>query len=318
MKTLNWGIIGAGRIAHQFASDMAVVSNCNFYAVAARDKKRAVEFAEQYDAKVAYGDYESLYNDDKIDVVYIATPHNFHFEQAKAAMLAGKSVLCEKPITVSVEESHLLFEIAEQQQVYLIEGMWTYFLPAIIQAKKWLKAGRIGTLLQVKADFGYPLVYAPDSREYSTVLAGGCVFDMGIYPIALAHLFTEQSPESIYVSSHLAPNGVEDEANFIFNYSEMTAVLGTSFRSKLQNSAYIIGDKGYITIPDFWRASECHLYELDDHKDSFADCRSTIGFSYEIEAIANDILVGKLVSDIVTPEMSRLFQQHIAWVKTYI
>lgn len=318
MKKLNWGIIGAGRIAHQFAADMATVANSQLYAVAARDKTRAQAFAEQYQADVAYGDYQQLFNDDNVDAVYIATPHNFHFEQAKAAMLAGKSVLCEKPITVSQQESAALFQIAKEQQVYLIEGMWTYFLPAIKQAKQWVDEGRIGKLLHVKADFGYPQVYTPDSREYSAKLAGGCVFDMGIYPIALAHLFTQHSPESIYVTGSVAPNCVEDDVSFIFNYPQMTATLGTSFKCKLQNWAYIIGDKGYIAIPDFWRASECHLYQLEEKVASYNDERTTLGFDYEINAVSDDILSGRLTSDIVTPDSSNTFQQLINQVKSYI
>ncbi|WP_394494794.1 Gfo/Idh/MocA family protein [Shewanella sp. ENK2] len=318
MKKLNWGIIGAGRIAHQFAADMVTVANSQLYAVAARDETRAQAFAEQHQADVAYGDYQQLFNDDNVDAVYIATPHNLHFEQAKAAMLAGKSVLCEKPITVSQQESEALFQIAKEQQVYLIEGMWTYFLPAIKQALQWVEEGKIGKLLHVKADFGYPQVYSPDAREFDADLAGGCVFEMGIYPIAIAQLFSSLTPDSIYATASFAPNGVEDDVSFIINYPDMTATLGTSFKCKLQNWAYIIGDKGYIAIPDFWRASQCYLYELDTQVASFNDQRTTIGFDYEINAVSDDILSGRLTSDIVTPNSSNTFQQLINQVKSYI
>lgn len=318
MKQVNWGIIGAGRIAHQFAADMSFVSNSRLHAIAARDIERAIEFASQHNITHAYGDYDRLFNDEKVDAIYIATPHNFHFEQAKAAILAGKAVLCEKPITISVVEAQTLYDLAEEKQVYLLEGMWTYFLPAIQQAKRWVKQGRIGNLMHIKADFGYPQAYQPNSREYAKSLAGGCIFDMGVYPIALTQLFIPETPKSGFVTSHLAPNGVESDASFIFEYDQVTATLATSFRCKLQNWAYIIGDKGYIAIPDFWRASACHLYHGDELVAEFDDNRTSIGFNYEIEAAASDILAGRLTSDVVTKEMSLAFQARMAWVKSQI
>ncbi|MEZ9234324.1 Gfo/Idh/MocA family protein [Shewanella sp. 10N.286.52.A9] len=318
MKQVSWGIIGAGRIAHQFAADMSYVDNSRLYAIAARDSKRAEAFKTQYDICQSYGDYDSLFNDENVDAIYIATPHNFHFEQAKAAILAGKAVLCEKPITISTEEAKVLYQLAKQKKVYLLEGMWTYFLPAIQQAKEWVKEGHIGNLMHIKADFGYPQAYEPNSREYAKELAGGCVYDMGVYPIAITQLFINETPISGFVTSHLAPNGIENDAAFIFEYENVTATLATSFRCKLQNWAYIIGDKGYIAIPGFWRASQCFLYQGDELISEFNDKRKSIGFNFEIEAAANDILAGKLSSNIVTEQISLAFQARMEWIKSQI
>ncbi|WP_139326785.1 hypothetical protein [Shewanella sp. UCD-KL21] len=126
-----------------------------------------------------------------------------------------------------------------------------------------------------------------------------------------------QEPKSMFVNSHLAANGVEDDASLIFKYEQVTATLGTSFRCKLPNWAYIIGD-GYIAIPDFWRASECHLYQLDEKVAQFDDKRKTIGFNYEIEAVAADILEGKLGSSTVTSANSLIFQKYIEAIRAKI
>ncbi|NKF51404.1 Gfo/Idh/MocA family oxidoreductase [Shewanella sp. WXL01] len=312
MKQLNWGIIGAGRIAQQFAADIALVDNAHLYAIAARELSRAQAFAADYQAEQAYGSYEQLLDDPKLDAVYIATPHNLHFEQAKAAILAGKSVLCEKPFTISPLEAQTLFELAQREQVYLMEGMWTYFLPAIQKAKAWVEQGRIGKLRHIKADFGYPIEYHPRRREYDVNLAGGALFEMGIYPIALTHLFCKQAPQSLQVDSTLAQNGVEDDVCSLQRFGDVKAMLGTSFKCRLGNKAYLIGEQGYIVIPDFFRASECALYQIDECLEEFSAPHQGHGFEYEIAAVTDEILQGKLTCAVVTPEDTLAFQQRIA------
>jgi predicted dehydrogenase len=181
MKKINWGIVGCGRIAAQFCEDLAHTNNGVVYAVAARNGDDATAFASKYGAANAYEGYQALFDDKNVDVVYIATPHNFHFKNASDAIKAGKHVLCEKPITVSAEECKQLSLLAKKHDVFLMEAMWTYFLPAIQKAKQWVEQGRIGTIKHVKADFGYPVPFNPDGREYNLDLAGGCLLDMGIY-----------------------------------------------------------------------------------------------------------------------------------------
>lgn len=122
-----------------------------------------------------------LFDDPDVDIVYIATPYNFHVDNVRDAFNVGKSVLCEKPIAISSKESKQLIDLANHKQLFLMEAMWTYFLPAIIKAKQWVKEGRIGKIKHIKADFGYPMPYQLESREYRTDLTSGCLLDMGIY-----------------------------------------------------------------------------------------------------------------------------------------
>lgn len=318
-KKIRWGILGTGRIAHQFAQDMAHVDNGELIAAASREQATATAFANQYAIPKAHASYLALVEDPDIDAVYVATPHTLHYQNCLDAMRAGKAVLCEKPLTTTSAECESLLETARRTNIYLMEGMWTYFLPAIRMARQWVAAGRIGAIKHIKADFGYPLLpYDPQRREYNASLAGGSLLEMGIYPIALAWLFLERDPQEIKVVARKAANGVEDDVAMIFNYDNCVASLATSFRCKLQNWAYIIGEEGYIAIPDFWRASQCRLYRLDECIDHFDDGRQSLGFNYEIVAVGNDLLSEKRQSDVVTWDSSLRFQRHIERVKTLL
>ncbi|MGB0134903.1 Gfo/Idh/MocA family protein [Dokdonella sp.] len=303
-RKVRWGVVGAGRIAHQFAADFSHVNNAELVAVAARDETRAREFARQWSIPSAYSGYQPLYEAADVDAIYIATPHTLHLEQATAALRAGKAVLCEKPITVSAEECRQLIAEAARQQRYLAEAMWTLFLPAIRQAKAWVAEGRIGTLTQVSADLGYPMPYSPKGREYDPVLGGGALLDMGIYPITMALQFFPDDPQSMHSAAHYAENGVEDHVSMLWNFGSASATLSTSFRSKLPNTASIIGTEGHIRIPDFWRARECSLFRLDDRIDQFYDGRKGSGFEFEIQSVSEDIAAGCLSSALVPTQAS--------------
>lgn len=317
MKNIRWGILSTARIAHQFAEDLAYVENGELAAVASRSENTAADFAARHHIDTAYSSYEQLYNDPDIDAIYVATPHSLHLENTTSALRAGKAVLCEKPLTISVAEVDTLMNVVAETSGYLMEGMWTWFLPAIRRALGWFEAGEIGQLCHIKSDFGYPMLpYSADRREYNAELGGGVVAEMGIYPIAMAYLFTRSDPVSIDVVSRRAPNRVEDDVVAIFNYKDYAATLSMSFRCKLPNRTYIIGDEGHIVIPDFWCARESHLYRVDEHIDSFVDDRESRGFNYEATAVGNDLLQGRRESAVVPLAVSRSFQRHIAAIKT--
>jgi predicted dehydrogenase len=311
MKKVRWGIVGAGRISRQFCTDMHFTANSEVIAVASRDIDRANAFAAHYDIARAYGNYQALFADSDVEAVYIATPHNCHFPQAREALLAGKHVLVEKPIAISSRQCRELGAIAREQQLFLMEAMWTWFLPAVRKALHWAQAGRIGNIQHIKADFGYPIPYSEDQREYDARLNGGCLLEMGIYPLALAFLFLGRLPEKTAVFHHLAANGVEDDVTLLARYGEQTASLATSFRAKLPNMAFIIGDQGQIQIPDFWRAESCRLLHLDTEVDAFHDRRRGQGFEFQIEAAGHGILNGEMESAIMPLEASFKLQQQM-------
>jgi predicted dehydrogenase len=316
---VRWGIIGAGRIAHQFAQDFDYVPHGRIVAVASRSGA-ADGFAAQYGIPRAYRAYRDLLDDPDVDAVYIATPHTLHFRNAADAIAAGKHVLCEKPFTVDAREARTLFRAAEQSSVFVMEAMWTWFLPAIRMALDWVQQGRIGRVRQIKADFGYPqLPFDPQRREYNAELGGGCLLDMGIYPIALALLFLQRDPDRMQVIARKAPNGVEDDVQVLFDYGDnedgCSATLATSFRSKLQNWAYIIGEESYIAIPDFWRARECRLFHLDECVERYDDGRSSLGFDYETNAAIADIRAGRQQNSLMTWSSTVRLQEHMERVR---
>ncbi len=314
---IRWGIIGAGHIARTFAADIDYAPHATLAAVASRELNRAQAFADDFSIPTAYGSYDDILADPTIDAIYIATPHSHHKQQSIDALRAGKHVLCEKPATVTPDELEEVIAVAMQEQRYFMEGMWTYFMPVIQKAREWVDQGRIGNLCHVKADFGFPMPYDPDSRVYSNRLGGGCLLDMGIYPIAMAWLFLQRDPDTQTVWHHKADNGVEDDVVILSTYadSDATAQLTTSFRSKLNNYLTLIGDRGTLTIADYWAAREVKLYQGAECIDRFAVERPQQGFNHQIEQVSCDLLAGKLQPEIVSWDDSRAFQRQMAAIK---
>ena len=304
MDKIRWGIIGPGSIAGDFARDMQFSKNSVLSAVASRSEARAAAFAREFKAEKHYGNYGSLFNDPGIDAVYVATPHTFHYAHAVDALSAGKPVLCEKPLTPGLQETIALAGHAQACGVYLMEGMWTYFLPVIQKAQQWVIEDRIGSIRHVKAEFGYTFPYDPARRHYDPELAGGCLLDLGCYTIALAWLFLEQDPRDMRVICRKAPNGVDLDVIMQFAYNEASASLHASFLVKLHNWAFIIGEKRNIAIPDFWRAKECFLYEGEKVTDHFKDDRQGFGLNFEMDQVSRNILESKKQSQVMPLDYS--------------
>lgn len=316
MKKIRWGILGTGRIAHSFAQDLRFVTNGELVAVGSRTVDSAAAFGQTHGLARLHCGCDSLMADPMVDAVYIATPHSHHLVQSVAALKAGKAVLCEKPLTLNPSECGTLRAVAQSTGGYLMEGMWTYFLPAIQRAVSWVREGRIGPIRHIQADFGYPqLPFDPVRREYNAALGGGCLLELGIYPIAFAWLFQQADPLEIKTIVRRAANGVEDDLMMLWRYAGSTATMGTSFRCKLRNWAYVFGEDGYIAIPDFWRAGEAMHYRLDECVECFDDRRDTLGFNYEAFAVGEDILRGQTESSIVPLTDSLRFQEHMALVR---
>jgi len=303
MKTKNkirWAILGAGKIANAFAKDFPLMQNAELVAVASSDKARATNFAKEYNIPKALS-HEELYNSDEIDAVYIATTHNFHFGQALKCLQSGKAVLCEKPITVNDTEFKKLMSVSKEKNIFLMEAMWTYFLPAIIKAKQWLDEGRIGKLKVIQADFAFPMEKNMEGRMYNPNLAGGALLDLGVYPVALAYYFTNTVPEKITASGALTKTGVDERLGMIFQYENSTADLFTSMVNRMDNIFKLFGEEGYIEIPDFWKAGSARLFDKEFNlQETFEDNRTAHGFIFEMQH-ANDMILDKKIESPVIP-----------------
>lgn len=315
---IRWAILGAGKIAHSFAQDFAAVNNAELVAVASSDKSRAEAFAKQYKLPLVYS-YDELYNSNKTDAIYIATTHNFHYEQCMQCIEHGKNVLCEKPITINDKQFKELSRLSYEKKVFLMEAMWTWFLPAIVKARQWLQEGKIGNLKVIEAGFGFPMEKNLTGRMYNLHLAGGALLDLGIYPVAFSTYFMSKKSDTTTASGALADTGVDERTGIILQYGEVTASLFCSMVNIMANKAFLYGEKGYIEIPDFFKASAAFLY--DDHHnllEKFEDDRTTKGYNFEIQHATDAILQSKIESDVITHQSSTEIQEIMTEVRRQI
>ena len=190
-RTYNWGIIGLGKIAHQFALDILKTENAKLWAVASRSKQKAINFADEFKIPNAYGNYEEMLDCKDLDVVYIATPHSLHCENSILFLDHGIPVLCEKPFAINSKQVDQMILASRGRGVFLMEAMWTRFLPMINNMLKLIMDGVIGDVVNVKADFGFKANFNPTSRLFDPKLGGGALLDIGIYPCLL---YTSPSP----------------------------------------------------------------------------------------------------------------------------
>lgn len=307
---INWGIIGTGQIAKKFAEDYKYVTDGRILAVASRQQVKADEFADVYGIERAYGSYEDLAKDKDIHAVYIATPHSLHYTNSLMAMKANKAVLCEKPVAVNSRQLKELADLAKARELPFMEAMWTYFLPPVQQAMRWIQDDEIGEVQFVNADFGFSMPFDPQSRVFDPQLAGGALLDVGIYPIAIASLIKQNRPQEIKVSSKMADNGIDLTTLMNFSYKDgAMAQLTCSVEHLTRHEAIIYGAKGSIFMPDFWRARKAIL-KTPDKEIAFEDTREAVGYHYEIEEMNKLIAEGKTESDIM-PVVNSFLNMHV-------
>ena len=315
MQQVRWGILGAGRIARQFASDIRHAPSARLHSVGAREHARARAFADDFGIALAFGSYEELVADPDVDAIYVATPHNFHLDHSRLAIRAGKAVLCEKPLTATPGESEALVSAARDAGVYLMEALWSAFLPTIRKARGWIDEGQIGDVLQVRADLGFPAPFDAASRLWNPDLAGGALLDIGIYPIAFNRLMIGRGPDQVRSMIRPASTGVDAEVSAILQTDNVTSVLSCSFRCDLVNTGRVLGTEGWIELPDFWRSGKARLFRGGAKIEEFDDNRKGAGFEFEIEAASRDVLAGRIESDIVPHALSLALQDDMRRVR---
>jgi len=195
-KTYNWAILGCGKIAHKFVGDLKTLSNANLYAAASRSLENAQAFASKFGFEKAYGSYEEMVNDPKVDVVYIASPHSHHCEHTLLCLNQGKAVLCEKAFAINSKEVNRMIEASRKNNTFLMEAFWTMFQPSFQKAMEIIRSGELGALKMVHSDFAFNAEYSPEKRLYNVDLGGGSLLDIGIYPIFMS-LMTLGKPSEI-------------------------------------------------------------------------------------------------------------------------
>jgi predicted dehydrogenase len=247
-KTYNWGIVGAGRISRKFVDGLKATRNGRAYAVAARDLDRAQEFAREKDMPVAYGSYEALAADPQVDAVYIGTVNTAHAANTLLMLEHKKAVLCEKPFAMNRVEVDSMMAAAQRNKVFLMEALWTNFLPSMNAVRQLVAGGAIGDITYIRADFGFFRAYDPRIRTFNPEVGGGSVLDIGLYPIFLAVTLLGH-PDHITAQAVTMPDGVDVTASMFFKWrSGAVAQLLSSFCIQSDCEGVIYGSRGKITM----------------------------------------------------------------------
>jgi predicted dehydrogenase len=305
MVSIRWGIIAPGRIAHKFASDFSLIHNHSITSVASTNIERARAFADKYKLSSFYGDYREMLVNEKLDIVYIASPHSFHFEQAKMCLDLGISVLCEKPVTIHSGQLKQLLTLAAEKRLFFMEALWTVFLPTYTQIFEKINNGDIGSIIGVKADFGFHMPFDQDSRLFNPSLGGGSLLDIGIYPLLLATLCLGY-PDEIKALASLTELKVDDEMIAVLNYNKRgLAQIQSTIRANTTTEAFIFGDNGSIWVPNRWIDSQkFHLLKSDGQEELIHSPWDGFGYQFQISAVEKCLAQGLLECPLVPHSLS--------------
>ncbi|MDD4967865.1 MAG: Gfo/Idh/MocA family oxidoreductase [Paludibacter sp.] len=297
-KKIKWGILGTGRIATVFATALQVVEDSELYAVGSRNMTKAQQFAGEYAVPKAYGSYEELVQDPDIDVIYIATPHNLHVENTLMALNHNKHVLCEKPLGVNRKEVKLLAEKASEKKLFLMEALWSRFLPNIIKVKELVESGVIGDVKLLTAFFSFKSDKGPEHRQFNIELCGGTILDIGIYNMFLSYLLLGK-PKEISALAGLSEQGIDTSSSYTFKYNDDTiAAMYSSFLADSPTIAKIHGSKGRIELQHQWFCpGSVKLILNDGTQEQFDFNFKSNGYEFEAEEVVRCLQEGKTQSE---------------------
>jgi len=293
VSKIKWGILATGDIARKFATGLQLLPDAEIIAVGSRSQKGADEFAGKFGIPHRHASYEALANDPEVEVIYVATPNSLHKDNCLMCLEAGKAVVCEKPFMVNAHEATLVANVARKLQKFLMEAMWTRFIPAVQQARAWVDSGEIGEVRMVEAGFGYREEKSTTAVDHA--LAGGSLLDVGVYPLAIADLAFGRPPERIASFAHVA-HGIDEQAAFILGYSGGgLALLHSAVRTRTFSDAHIMGDQGMIRLHGpFWRSQKVSLLK-PGRDELMVDCPITgNGYNYEAAAVMDCLRSGNL------------------------
>jgi predicted dehydrogenase len=247
-KIIRWGILGTGKIAKAMALGLRDTPGAELVAVASRTREGADRFGAEFGVARCHGSYQELADDPGVDVVYIATPHPMHYENAIMCLNGGKALLVEKAFTVNRREAGQVAALAREKQLFVMEAMWSRFLPAILEAKRLLDSGAIGVPGSLTADFGFAATVGPEHRLFNPDLGGGSLLDLGIYPLSLAAYFLGPVA-GVQAVGELAATGVDMQVSFALRHaSGAVSSCGSSLRSHTSNELTISGSKGFLRL----------------------------------------------------------------------
>ncbi len=297
---IRWGILGTGGIAHTFAGDLVYTDDGVAAAVGSRSRASADSFGDRFDVPRRYDSYEELVRDDQIDAVYVATPHPMHFENASLALTAGKPVLVEKAFTMTGQEARDLVALARGKGQFLMEAMWTRFLPHVIALRELIGAGRLGEIVSFEADHGQWFTLDPNFRLFAPELGGGALLDLGVYPVSFASMLLG-TPERVTALVEPAFTGVDGQVSMIFGYeSGAQSTLSCTSLARTATRACVSGTLARVEIAgDFYAPTSMTLITRDDEREEFSFATQGRGLHYEVREVARCLRERRIESDIM-------------------
>jgi predicted dehydrogenase len=297
---LRWGILGTGNIAHTFVNDLRFIDDGVVAAVGSRSQSSADAFGDTFGVPLRFDSYETLVACDQVDVVYVATPHPMHFANAMLALEHDKPVLVEKAFTMSADEARELVVTARAKGLFLMEAMWTRFLPHMVAVRKLVKDGAIGEVVTVEADHGQWFANDPTSRIFDPALGGSALLDLGVYPVSFASMLLGP-PERLTALVDPAVSGVDAQASMLFGYvNGAQAVLTCTLRARSATRACISGTTARIEIDGvFYAPSSFSLIDRDGGEKHYDYPSQGRGLYYQAQEVASCLRDGRTESDVM-------------------
>lgn len=262
-RDLNWAVLGTGVIANEMAQAL-VKMNKRLYAVANRTHQKALDFADRYGVQKVYDQIDEVFEDEAVDIIYITSPHNTHYEFMKKALEHGKHILVEKSITLNSRELDEMIALAAEKKLVLAEAMTIWHMP--IYKKLWeiVQSGQLGKVQIITMNFGSFKEYNMSNRFFNMNLAGGAMLDIGVYALSIVRSFMEEKPEDIVSQWKASPTGSDEQATILLkNKQEQMATVALSMHSKQPKRAMISCEKGYIEIMEYPRADKAVIVDAE-------------------------------------------------------
>lgn len=295
-----WALVGPGNIARRFAGALRPMGDARLVAVVGRDVGRAEAFARQWSDSASAGtDLAAVLARPDVHAVYVCTPHPFHAGAVRAALEAGKAVLCEKPLTPTAAVTRPLLALARERGVFLMEAVWTRFLPVYDQVRAWLDGGAIGGVRAMQSSFGLNRPPTPGSRRYTAALGGGALLDIGLYNINVSCMLLPGEPvRDFAVSASLGGESVDVQLAATLDFGAgRTSQFVCGFFGNADNTFRILGEEGHIVVHrDFWQPSVATLVRDGQEPQTVQRPFRTNGFEYEIEEAMRCIREGRIES----------------------
>ena len=279
----NWGIVGSGWIAHDMANAL-IQEGVGIYGVASGHYSSAIKFSEEFSIEHVYENYQSMFEDENIDIVYIATPHNSHYEIMKDALLHNKHVFCEKAITLNSTELDECVKIAKERHLVISDGVTLFHMPLFKKMKKMISSNSLGPVKMVQVNFGSFKEHDVNNRFFNPNLAGGALLDIGVYAVSFARWFMASKPNTVLTTMTPFETGVDESSGILLQNKEMEiATISLTMRAKQPKRGLVACENGYIEIYNFPRADKATItYTSDGHTEEIVCGESGLALNYEI------------------------------------